>query len=186
MLMVKRLTSPDEARRPLADQVLISEEVLVRVTRTGFSLSYLPTGSSSWQVFPPDLRADPSTLLADGRGAIFGAFVDDVFTGSAAVIPTDSGWAELLDLRVDASLRRQGVGTLLLDTCIDYAARRGMHGIRIVTSDANPVLCQFCEKRGFQLGGMDRLALTMTPAERFKPVLRRACALMFYRMNEKG
>ena len=76
--------------------------------------------------------------------------------------------------------------TALIAACERFAERQGMHGLRVTASESNPVLCQFLQHNGFELQGLNRRALIHTPEEREKPLMRRACALYFYRETEKG
>ena len=185
MLMIKRMTNPSDELNYIDDRVLIGEDVLLRVTRTGFSLGYLPSSGSEWRRFQS--TSDLNQLMNDSNhSAVFAAYDDDACIGCAAVRVSSSGWGRLVDLRVDASHRRMGAGSLLVDACQRFAQSHGMSGVSIATPDANTVICQFCEKLGFQLGGVDRFALAMTESERRKPMLRRAGLLTFYRTNEKG
>lgn len=97
-----------------------------------------------WQAFWPLLRGmgtddDESTarkryteLLDDPRWAVIGAVSDGRLVGYAAVqdygphlrIGSMHRIARLHDLYVDAAVRRQGVGTVLLDAAKAWAAQR--------------------------------------------------------------
>ena len=105
--------------------------------------------------------------------------------GIVSVHIRDTGWAEILDLRVHAGTRREGIGRMLLESCESYALSNGAVGICAVTADSNAVMCQFLENEGFVVGGIDRMALLYSPAERLKPASLRACELMFYRRNTR-
>lgn len=165
----------------LRDHVLIGEEVLTKVGRSGFSVSYLPLPKAEWRSFAPVPDATPEALVQQENSAVFAAFQGEQFIGIACLrLVPDCCWAELLDIRVDAAYRRTGVGRMMLDACIRYAQSRGMMGIRVEAPESNPVLCQFCEHTGFRLHGLDRMALVYTENERSKPMARRACALYFY------
>ena len=166
----------------LEDGVLVGEETMLRVGRSGFALSYLPLPKAVWRSFPPASGALPEQVLRADKGAVFGAWDGDRIIGLACIRMGSAGWAELVDIRVDASHRRCGIARMLLDACDRFAAEQGARGIRLEASEANPVLCQFCEHTGFVLHGLDRMALVYSEAERSKPMARRACALYFYRL----
>lgn len=187
MLTVRRLTAEEARHVPLMnDAVLIGDETFLRIGATGFRLSYVPLGKAEWRSFP---YAHDEALhdLAEAEGAaVYGAFREERLAGLAAVACRLNGWAELCDVRVNAADRRQGVASALIAACEDFAHRRGMHGLRVTASEQNAVLCQFLEHNGFTLQGLDRKALIHTPAEKDKPLMRRACALFFYRDTEKG
>ena len=187
MLSVRKLTAETVGDvRLMADAVLIGDETVLQIGRYGFVLSYRQLPNAEWLSFPPppDYPADVLCDIPDG--AVYGAYMDDRVVGVASVLCSGSGWAELCDIRVDAAWRRQGVATALIAAAEGFATRQGMHGLRVTASEANPVLCQFLEHNGFVLQGLDRRALIHTPQERVKPLMRRACALYFYRETEKG
>lgn len=187
MLIVKRITSETlHLIRPLTDKCLVSEEARLRINALGFQLSYMPLPRTEWRSFPPVDYADPIIITQDEGSAFYGAFKAEQYAGGAAVTLHPTGWAEILDLRVDAELRRQGIGRELLEKCERFAEKRGLYGLRITCTDTNPQLCQFLEHMGFTLQGVDRMALAMTPQERGKPISRRACQLTFYRKIQKG
>lgn len=166
----------------LEDGVLIGEETMLRVGRSGFSISYVPLERAVWRSFPAPPEDEMTEMLRDGRGAVFGATVGSRVIGLSCVRLMRTGWAEIRDIRVDASCRRQGIGRMLLDACERFAQEGGAKGLKMEVSEANPVLCQFCEHTGFMLHGLDRMALVYTEAERSRPMARRACALYFYRL----
>lgn len=166
----------------LEDGVLIGEETMLRVGRSGFSISYVPMERAVWRNFPGPTADELTETLQDGRGALFGAMDGGRIIGLSCVRLIRTGWAEVRDIRVDASCRRQGIGRMLLDACERFAQEGGARGLRMEVSEANPVLCQFCEHTGFVLHGLDRMALIYTEAERSRPMARRACALYFYRL----
>lgn len=167
--------------RPLADASLAGEEALMRVGRTGITLGYVPLPRAEWRVFPPSPSFEPRALAAGERSALFAAMDGEMFAGLCGVRATPEGWAELVDIRVDASCRRQGFGRTILESCDACARQWGMAGIRASCTDTNPVMCQFLEHCGFTLRGMDSMALAYTDAEREKPMARRAALLFFYR-----
>lgn len=118
--------------------------------------------------------------------SVYGAFQEERFCGLAVIRKDEHGWGEILDLRVDASCRRQGIATALLASCEGFARRRSLEGLRITVSDQNPVMCQFLEASGFQVQGVDRFLYSRLPEERQKPLALRACALFCYKMMERG
>ena len=188
MLTVRKLT-PElmERLRPISDASLAGEEVMLRIGRSGFTLGYVPLPRAEWRSFPMVSRAEPARLLADPNAAILLAFEDDVFVGQAAVAADgETGWTEIIDIRVDAAHRRQGVARALLNAIESFSHKHDMRGLRITVTDTNPAACQFCEHCGFTLQGLDRHALIYTEQERDKPLARRACQLHFYQQHQKG
>lgn len=187
MLIVRRIKSDQlHLLRPLTDRQLVSEEAHLKIARMGFQLGYTPLPQAEWRSFAPVDYADPMIITQDDGSAFYGAFEGEEYIGCAAVTTLPNGWADIIDLRVDAAHRRQGAGRMLLDKCIAFAQKRGLYGLRIACTDTNPGLCQFCEHTGFALHGLDRMALSLTPEERIKPISRRACLLYFYLTVQKG
>lgn len=187
MLIVRRI-KPETLHQValLTDTQLVTEEAVLRIGRQGLQLSYGPLPKPEWRSFPPVEYADPAYLVNDEGSAFYGAFEVEKYIGCAAVTVNPNGWADLLDLRVDASSRRQGAGRLLLDKCASFAAKRSLYGLRAACTDGNPGMCQFLEHEGFILHGFDQMVLSQSPEERLKPRSRRASLLYFYRLNQKG
>ena len=187
MLIVRRIR-PETLHqvKELADTQLITEEAVLRIGRMGLQLSYSALPKAEWRSFPPVSYAAPAFLVHDENSAFYGAFEGETFIGSAAVTINPHGWADVLDIRVDAAFRRQGAGRMLLEKCASFAAKRELHGLRVACTDTNPGMCQFLEHDGFSLHGFDQMAISQTPDERIKPKSRRASLLYFYRLNQKG
>lgn len=187
MLTVQRMT-PDslDAFRMLDGAILAGEDVMLRITRSGFALGYVPLPRAEWRTFLPDPRLQPEAVVGRSDASLYAAFEDGLLIGTAAVCATPQLWADVMDIRVAAQSRRQGVARMLLDACSDWSQRQGMQGLRMIVPDSNPVACQFCEHCGFTLQGVDRMALIHTPDEKVKPLARRACALIFYQQHQKG
>lgn len=187
MLIVRRIKADNLHQiTELADTQLVSEEAVLRIGRMGLQLSYGPLPKPEWRTFPPVAYADPAFLVHDEESSVYGAFEGDQYIGCAAVTTNPNGWADIIDLRVDAAFRRQGAGRLLLDKCAAFAVKRSLYGLRVACTDSNPGMCQFLEHEGFMLHGFDQMVLSQAPEERLKPRSRRASLLYFYRLNQKG
>ena len=181
MRSVRRLT-PEQLplTEPISDSVLTGEETLLRIGRSGFSVDYMPLPRAEWRHFPPAVT--PEQVVGRPGCAAFAACEDGRPIGVCCVSATASGWCEVLDLRVDVSCRRTGAAGMMLDAAERFALDQGMRGLRITVPEDDPALCQFCQRKGFTLQGLDRYALIHTERERAKPLARRACALFYYRM----
>lgn len=187
MLIVRRIKEETLHQvKELADSQLVTEEAVLRIGRMGLQLGYGALPKAEWRVFPPVSYADPSFLVKDDSSAFYGAFEGEKYIGCAAVTVNPNGWADVLDIRVDASFRRQGAGRMLLDKCASFAQKRELYGLRVACTDGNPGMCQFLEHEGFALHGFDQMVLSQSPDERIKPKSRRASLLYFYRLNQKG
>ncbi|MGN0753771.1 MAG: GNAT family N-acetyltransferase [Aristaeellaceae bacterium] len=187
MLIVRRIKEQTLHQvTELTDAQLVTEEAVLRIGRTGIQLSYGTLPKPEWRAFPPVEYADPAFLVKDDSSAFYGAFEGEKYIGGAAVTIHPNGWADVLDLRVDAAFRRQGAGRMLLDKCMSFAEKRELYGLRVACTDANPGMCRFLEHEGFTLHGFDQMVLSQLPEERVKPRSRRASLLYFYRLNQKG
>ncbi len=184
MLVIKPLGPGDPLPRDLDARVLCGEDVSVRVSRAGYALSYLPTGATRWRSF--EMTEPAREALAGYTPGAFAlaAYLDETPAGLAVAANRANRWCDVLDLRVDAAYRQQGIGRMLLEACMRAACDADMAGLRMLVSDLNPVMCQFAEHMGFRVEGLDRLLWAMTPEERIKPMMRRASALIFYRRKE--
>lgn len=188
MLIIRRMTRELLAcLRPIDGACLVGEDVMLRIGRSGFTLGYVPLPRAEWRSFPVDAALQPEALLADESSAMFLAFEGESLVGQAAVSARqNAGWTEIRDLRVEPACRRKGVARALLGALESFSRKAGMQGLRMVVTDDNPVACQFCQHCGFTLQGLDRLAVAYTPAQRQKPMARRACQLFFYQLHQKG
>ena len=187
MLIVRRIKAETLHQvEPLANNQLVTEEAVLRIGRMGLQLGYAPLPKPEWRSYPPVSYADPAFLIEDDASAFYGAFEDTKYIGCAAITTNPNGWADILDIRVDAAYRRQGAGRMLLDKCAAFAEKRELYGLRVACTDGNPAMCQFLEHEGFALHGFDQMVLSQSPEERIKPRSRRASLLYFYRLNQKG
>lgn len=186
MIIVRRIKA-DTLHQviPLADAQLVTEEAVLRIGSFGLQLSYMPLPKPEWRSFPAVEYADPAYLVKDEGSAFYGAFEGEKFIGCAAVTINPQGWADVLNLQVDAAFRRQGVGRMLLDKCASFAKKRELYGLRVACMDQNPGMCQFLEHEGFTLHGFDTMVLSQAPEQRLKPKSRRPSLLYFYRLNHK-
>ena len=158
---------------------LSGDQVVLRITQRGFALEYKPTGKAEWRTVPP-VSLNAQTLLANPSFACFLAFVDGECAGQAILRTGDFHLCDLLDIRVDSRMRRQGVATALLHACEDWAKKAHWAGLRAETTDHQPVACLFFTNSGFQLGGVDKLRHLADPDQAATPLAMRENALIFY------
>lgn len=186
MDMVKRLYADSaDVIRDISGAVLCGEDVMIQVGRLGFTLRYVNRENAEWRSFSPAQTDRPEFLLAQDGAVCFAAFRDDRFVGLLSM-RINAGWAEIVDLRVDASCRRQGVATALITECDRYADRHRLAGLRMAATDDNPVLCRFLQSRGFSPEGIDKLLSSGNPTQRNKPRMLRTVTLYFYRPFSAG
>ena len=160
---------------------LAGELVQIRVTRKGFQPEYTPLSVAEWRVCRFPAWVTQEEILAHNDWACFFAFLDEQFVGQTVLRKAAYGLCELLDIRVDASARRQGIGSELMNACEDWAKKKLCKGICAAVSDQNPVACQFFQNSRFLLGGVDKLRHYADPELAQKPAALRDSALSFYR-----
>lgn len=159
---------------------LAGDLVQVRVTRKGFLPEYVPLPIAEWRQWPPPEGITQEAVEANPHWAFYLALQQERCLGQLIAAPGAYGLCTLLDLRVDAAARRQGIATELLRACEDWARTKQLKGILAEASDQNPVACQFLESFGFVLGGVDKLRHHMDPAQANRPAALRESVLLFY------
>ncbi len=107
----------------------------------------------------PDYPYDP----AAGNAVFLAACEDGVCTGLAVLRKAMFRYLYLDDLKVCRAYRGKGVGSRLIEACMDEAAAAGMQGIYVVAQDNNLDACLFYLHRGFAIGGFDNRAYRGTP-----------------------
>jgi len=159
---------------------LAGDRVQLKFTRKGFLPEYVPMNAVEWRTVKPFPR-QAQALLADPESVCYFAFLNGRCVGQCIASKGQHRLCELMDLRTDSRYRRQGVGTALLNTIIEWASVNGLAGIRAETTDDRPVSCQFLDRCGFTLGGVDMLwhAADADQASRL-PAMRES-VLIFYK-----
>lgn len=157
------------------------EDVIIRVGKTGYSLSYIRKSEYVWQQDVQICYEQPSAYLKHSDCTVYAAFEDEQPVGCAVIRPSLYGWCDLIDIRVDVGSRRKGIATALLAVCERHARINGLPGIRVMANDYNAGFCQFLQRKGFALKGIDPSLLSVLPAVADKPALQRPVALYFYR-----
>jgi len=163
---------------------LAGDRVLLRVTHKGFSLDYTSLPVAEWRTLKP-YPADTEKLISDVNAACYLAFVDGQQAGQCVIRLGSHQLCELVDIRTDSRFRRQGVASHLLNACIEWAQKEGRAGIRIETTDEQPVACQFLENCGFTLGGVDRLWHSALPEQVKRVPATRETVLVYYHFFER-
>ncbi len=182
MLTIRPLAPANRACLNQFDtRYLAGERVQVRVTRTGFVPEYVPLSTAEWRALDLSRAFDAEKLLSDDKAACFLAFDEGKCVGQCVAHIVPHRLCDLWDVRVDSQRRRQGVGTELIEACLSWAGRKGRAGLRVETTDENPVMCQFLQSCGFTLGGVDKLWHRADLSQRARPAALRESVLTFYR-----
>ena len=157
---------------------LDSEEVTVKLGRSGFALEYRPKPGALWRV--TSREEAPAHAEAVGEGYV--AFLDGEPAGRMTLRAGEYRPAQVEGLSVSLALRRRGVGRALLDYAAQWAARYGLCGLCVETQDTNAGACQFLTRCGFALGGVDMLRYVCQSVPMRKAPALREKALFFYKL----
>jgi GNAT superfamily N-acetyltransferase len=105
---------------------------------------------------------------------IFGAFLAGRRVGGAigafrppglSLLENRTDWAALWDIRVEAKIRRSGVGTKLFRAIERWANQLGCTNLVVETQNTNVSACRFYERQGCLLRRVDHNAYTLLPEE---------------------
>ncbi len=159
---------------------LAGDRIQLRFTRTGFLPEYAPMNAVEWRTVKP-FSMNVEQLLANESYACFLAFVNGRCVGQSIAQRGGHRLCDLLDLRTDSRYRRQGVATALVNAVSEWAVTGGYAGLRAETTDDRPVSCQFFERFGFTLGGVDILWHSADTDQAGRLPAMRESVLTFYK-----
>jgi ribosomal protein S18 acetylase RimI-like enzyme len=127
--------------------------------------------STGWKLDPRPLREKliESNPLNDERQFLLKQIVMGADEGLALLVeigdapiamalaqarPSD-GTMDLLDLRVDYDIRRQGIGTVLIYQIMQHARDMGLRSVSVETRTSNLPANQMLHKLAFEIAGVD-------------------------------
>jgi GNAT superfamily N-acetyltransferase len=96
----------------------------------------------------PDAIELPADQIRAGRVRV-ASQTDGRSVGFSVLLPVSEGACELDGLFVEPDVMGQGIGRLLIEDCVAWAAREGAERIEVT---ANPDAFGFYERLGFELG----------------------------------
>lgn len=102
-------------------------------------------------------------VLAFLAGKLIGGGIVAHDTVGIDVLQGRKDIAALWDLRVSEEYRRQGVGSGILQACMNWAKVQGYPQLKIETQTYNVAACQFYANHGAVLGGIDCYAYPQLP-----------------------
>lgn len=82
-----------------------------------------------------------------------------------------NNYVQIDDFAVDSTVRRSGIGRLLMDAVADWARSQGLPGLRLETQTNNVAACRFYYRYGFRLGGFDTRLYTALDLARHETAL---------------
>jgi ribosomal protein S18 acetylase RimI-like enzyme len=107
--------------------------------------------------FPYDPQKDDAYFI--------GAYDGDVCVGVAVLRRQMFKYLYLEDLKVNKNYRRQGIGSMLTEACMEKAREEKMRGVYVIAQDNNLSACNFYVKCGFEIGGFDNRCYRGTAQE---------------------
>lgn len=106
---------------------------------------------ASFEALVARIVADYAGDHDDGREAAWVAELDGRRAGCVFCIAADDQTAQLRILLVDPAARGHGIGTRLVDECLDFARAAGYKRVKLWTNDPLVAARHIYLSRGFQL-----------------------------------
>ncbi|MBQ8952574.1 MAG: GNAT family N-acetyltransferase [Clostridia bacterium] len=103
--------------------------------------------------------------IASDDGLFLGAYDGDTCVGLAVLRRDMFKYLYLDDLKVNRSLRGNGIGGMLIEACMKEARTLGLRGVYTIGQDNNLSACLFYLKHGFEIGGFDNRCYRGTSQE---------------------
>jgi putative acetyltransferase len=105
-----------------------------------------------WGFLDPTKNPDLDNIAACYANATFlVARLDGKLVGTGALVPRGPDSAEIVRMSVDRSIRRQGVGRMLLQALIEHAGQSGFRQITLETTTTWQEVIQFYLNFGFHI-----------------------------------
>jgi len=146
--------------------------------------------SASWNIEERDARQkliEPNRLSDEATfaykqivsGSEEGAVLvvdmgDSIAAAMVAQLRPENGTLQVVDLRVDYDVRREGLGTALVYQMIQAARERGVRAVAVETRANNQPIAALLAKCGFELSGLD------TRRHTNHDVVKEAATLLWY------
>jgi GNAT superfamily N-acetyltransferase len=105
-----------------------------------------------WGFLDPTKNPDLDDIAATYANATFlVAWLDGKLVGTGALVPRSPDSAEIVRMSVDRSLRRQGVGRMILQTLVEYARQIGLRQVTLETTATWADVIAFYLNFGFHI-----------------------------------
>ena len=106
--------------------------------------------------YPAD-EFECETYMNDPDKAIFFAYLNEECAGQIVLKKDWNRYAFIEDICVAESVRKQGIGTALIQKAIEWAKDSGLKGLALETQDNNLTACRFYAKCGFIIGAVNTM-----------------------------
>ena len=97
-----------------------------------------------------DILNNPQEKVIAGGGCIFLAMYGEKVIGSAGLVKEQEGIFELVKMGVDPAWRRQGIGKILLERCLEEAKKLKAKKIFLFSNSQLRTALRLYEKYGFR------------------------------------
>ena|SRR5688572_6934474 len=97
-----------------------------------------------------EILDDPQGTVIAGGGCIFLAMDEDRVVGTAGMLKVNEKEYELIKMAVDPQYRGQGISKMLLQKCLDEAAKRKAGRIFLYSNSQLKAALNLYEKNGFR------------------------------------
>ena len=97
----------------------------------------------------PDLK-DPNGTIIEAGGQVYVAVENGGVIGTCGIAPHGPGEFEVRKLAVAESARGRGIGSQLVDACIDFARQRGARKITLISNSGLVAALRLYERTGFR------------------------------------
>ncbi len=91
---------------------------------------------------------NPEKIIENG-GWVFFALLDDVPVGTCAIVPESDSTYELIKMAVDLQAQGKGIGSLLMQACLQIAKEHNAKSVTLETAVPLKAAIHLYEKFGF-------------------------------------
>lgn len=113
-------------------------------------------------IFPDD-QLNWQEYINSEKKVVFLAFCEGECIGQIRLVKDWNRFAYIENIAVRKSLRKSGIGHLLLEAAAAWAHDKSLIGLSLEAQNDNVIACRFYEKEGFVLGGADTLKQHANP-----------------------
>jgi ribosomal protein S18 acetylase RimI-like enzyme len=135
---------------------MVNSHLLLHIQDNKISYSIIPV--EPYEKILDVEAEDYTTFLDNPQKVIFFADVDGKPAGQIKLIPWWNKFAYVEELAISPEFRGMGVGRALMTRAIEWAKQQNFPGLTLETQNNNVPACEFYEKCGFVLGGVDLYA----------------------------
>ncbi|MCT3034684.1 GNAT family N-acetyltransferase [Pediococcus parvulus] len=126
-----------------------------------WTIKEIPFETAKATKFPAE-KPDAS-YLADPQKQLYFAYLDGKNVGQIRMFRNWNKFCYIENIAIQAGHRHAGIGQQLFDAAEKWARDNKHVGLQLEAQDDNLNACQFYQKQGMKLGGVDTLFYTANP-----------------------